>query len=136
MGLNMPSEEIRILLVDDDEDEYIIMRDLIRDMSSWRFNIDWASDYKTAVSLMCSNQYDLYLVDYLLGIENGLLLANDAIEKGCVNPIILVTGFGSPDLTTQALQVGITGYINKEELNKPRLVETLIDILKSANIKQ
>jgi len=131
----MINDEIRILLVDDDEDEYIIMRDLIRDMSAWRLQIDWASDYATAVSLMCSNQYDLYLVDYLLGIENGLLLANDAIAQGCITPIILVTGFGSPELTTQALQVGVTAYLNKEELNKPRLVETIIDILNIANSK-
>ena len=40
--------DVRILLIDDDEDDYILTRDLFMEMKSFTYQLDWENDYRTA----------------------------------------------------------------------------------------
>ncbi|KAK6022888.1 ATP-dependent DNA ligase domain protein [Ostertagia ostertagi] len=62
---------IRILIIDDDEDDYLITSEYIKHIPAATFQIDWCYKYDEALDLMCSNQYDLYFTDYRLGAKSG-----------------------------------------------------------------
>ena len=46
------TDPIRLLLVDDDEDDYVLTRDLLADIPGSRFELDWISDPDDALEAM------------------------------------------------------------------------------------
>ena len=86
--------ELRILLVDDDEDDYIITRDILSDISSQQYKLDWVSTYNDAVSTISKKQYDVHLIDYRLDAQSGLELLHWAVGEGITAPFIILTGQG------------------------------------------
>jgi hypothetical protein len=64
-----PIMPTRILIVEDDEDDYLIIDACIKDIPDKEFRIDWCYNYEDALQRIRESQYDLYFVDYLLGKE-------------------------------------------------------------------
>ena len=90
----MNSKLIQILLVDDDEDDYFLTTEYLNELTNWRFEITWCSNFKDALHHINNGKYDLYLFDFLLGERTGIDLINEACSYGCEEPIILLTGRG------------------------------------------
>ena len=88
------SEQIKVLLVEDDEDDYILTRGLFSEMRGNRVKLDWCKSYSLGLEAMARNQHDLCLVDYRLGKHNGVELLKEALAGGCQAPVILLTGLG------------------------------------------
>src|SRR6478672_4344222 len=85
---NMPfSQNIRIAIVDDDEDDFFIIKSLLGDIEGKKYIIDWYKDYDTALQKIRSCANRIYLVDYRLGHRTGLDLLAAANELGCDDPI-------------------------------------------------
>jgi DNA-binding NtrC family response regulator len=112
----METSPIRVLLVDDDHDDYTIMRDLFLEIEVGRFRLEWVDTYDAAVERMLRNEHDVYLVDYLLGEHNGLDLLKETIERGCKAPIILLTGKGAREVDMAAMKAGASDYLDKSEV--------------------
>lgn len=111
----------RILIVDDDEDDFFITSEYIRRIPSNNFIVDWSYNYKDALHKLTSNEYDVYFVDYRLGIKTGMDLLTDAIKQGCEAPIILLTGKGTQEIDVKAMESGAYDYLIKSELNTEKL---------------
>ena len=111
----------RILIVDDDEDDFFITSEYIGNISTKKFEVDWAFSYNDALDKLTSHQYDLYFVDYRLGVKTGMDLLNDAITAGCEAPIILLTGKGTQEIDVKAMESGAYDYLIKSELNTEKL---------------
>ncbi len=60
------SESVRILLVDDDEDDFLLTREMIREADR-PFVMEWASSYGAGAREIEEGRYDVYLIDYRLG---------------------------------------------------------------------
>src|SRR5205085_2952089 len=103
-------------LVEDDEDDFIITRDLFSEMRSQRFTLDWMKTFETGLQAMTLNQHDVCLVDYRLGARNGVDLLRAAIERGCQAPVILLTGAGEHEVDLEAMTAGAADYLVKTGL--------------------
>ncbi len=57
---------IRILVVEDDEDDYVLIRDLLSETGESRFHLDWEANYDAALKAIERHQHDVYLLDYRL----------------------------------------------------------------------
>jgi DNA-binding response OmpR family regulator len=57
----------RVLLVDDDEDDYFLTREMLAQAQGRKILLDWASDYETAQKKIDTETFDAVLVDYSLG---------------------------------------------------------------------
>ena len=112
---------IRILIIDDDEDDFFITSEYIKAIEGRTFVIDWCHRYRDALESMCSARYDLYLVDYRLGAKTGLDLLKEAMHCNCEEPIILLTGKGNQYIDIEAMQAGAVDYLLKPELNTEKL---------------
>src|SRR6201990_2149880 len=111
----------RILIVEDDEDDFLIIKACIKDIPEKKFRIDWCYDYNDALQRIGEARYDLYFVDYLLGAKTGLELLREAIALGCEEPLVLLTGIGNRDLDVQAMNIGAVDYLVKSEINTEKL---------------
>src|SRR5688572_11639371 len=115
----------RILIVDDDEDDFIITSDYIRSIEGVRYEIDWCPTYARAVEHIRQRQYQLYLVDYRLGAKTGLDLLKEAVRLNCEEPIILLTGKGNKAVDNEAMVIGAMDYLIKSELNTEKLERSI-----------
>jgi diguanylate cyclase (GGDEF)-like protein/PAS domain S-box-containing protein len=110
----------KILLVEDDEDDYIITSNLFRDIQEKQFEIEWVCSYDHALEVMGKNQHDVYLVDFRLGMRNGIQLLEEAIASGCKAPIILL-GQGDCKVDIAAMQAGAADYLIKGQIDSSGL---------------
>lgn len=113
----MELERVEILLIDDDEDDYVIVKDLLSDIKHTRFNVEWEPDYEQALEKLKQESYDVYLIDYRLGERNGLDLLKEAMLMGCKSPIIMLTGQGYPEVDYEAMRIGASDYMIKGKIN-------------------
>jgi PAS domain S-box-containing protein len=111
----------RILIVDDDEDDFFITSEYIKNIPANNFIVEWSYNYNDALQKLISNEFDLYFVDYRLGIKTGMDLLTDAIARGCEAPIILLTGKGTQEIDVKAMESGAYDYLIKSELNTEKL---------------
>lgn len=115
------SQPIRILIIDDDEDDFILTSGFINSIEDRTFDIQWCYNYKMALEEIASKNFHLYFVDYRLGAKTGIDLLSEAMEMNCEEPIILLTGKGNSAIDKQAMQMGAVDYLIKSELTSEKL---------------
>ncbi|HSZ87244.1 MAG TPA: ATP-binding protein [Puia sp.] len=113
------------MIIDDDEDDFLLLSNYIKNIQGRSFLIDWCFDHDAALEDMRHNRHDLYFVDYKLGAKTGLDILREAMTTACVEPIIMLTGMGSRDLDIAALAAGATDYLNKSELTTDKLERSI-----------
>jgi PAS domain S-box-containing protein len=117
--LEKPS--IRILIIDDDEDDFFITSEHLRNIEEYQLTIDWCYRFNEAIEIVGNRNYDLYFVDYRLGANTGLDFLKEAMRLGCEEPIVLLTGKGNKKIDIEAMQTGATDYLIKTDLNEDKL---------------
>jgi len=116
---------VSILLIDDDEEDYLITRDIIEDINHRRFTVDWIDNFEGGIKMMKRKLHDVYLVDYRLGAYTGLDVLNQAVEIDLQRPVILLTGQGDLEVDQLALAGGAADYLVKSELTPDRLERSM-----------
>ena len=91
--------QIKVAIIDDDEDDYFIIADYIFSIQKNKFSIDWCNTYQAAIEKIKSREYDIYFVDYRLGSRTGLELLQEVATENLDDPIVLLTGKGIKILT-------------------------------------
>lgn len=114
-------DTIRILIVDDDEDDFFITSELITAIDSNRFKINWLYNYKKALEHIKKNDYDIYFIDYFLGGKTGLELLKEAVKYNRDVPIIMLTGKGNQVIDREAMKSGASDYLVKSDLTTEKL---------------
>lgn len=113
---------IKILLVDDDEDDFILTKDILSENSHiQKYELSWCNSFSEAINAMLKSRYDIYLVDYRLGKDSGMDLLNEAIKSNCTEPIIMLTGKGDLKIDQEAMQLGAADYLIKDTISGPTL---------------
>jgi PAS domain S-box-containing protein len=130
------TEVIDVLLVEDDEDDYVITKALLSRAESIDCNLDWASSYDEGLDAILSGEYDACLVDYRLGAHTGLDLLHAVNERGNRTPIILLTGQGDLEIDLTAMAAGAADYLSKEEIGAPLLERSIRYAVERAHADQ
>jgi len=120
-----PAPIIRVLLIDDDPEDYLITKGLFGELPGHRFALDWVDGYDLGLSAITAGSHDIYLLDYRLGSRNGLELLEAARVVNATAAIILLTGQGQYDIDRRAIEAGAADYLEKERLD-PILLERAI----------
>jgi len=111
-----------ILLVDDEEN----YRELIaKVLTKAGYAVLQAADGMGALSLLERSNVDLVISDILMPVLNGYALVARLREKWPDMPVILTTGFLSPD-AAKSMMKGSVDFIPK-----PINAETLLDMVRS-----
>lgn len=121
----MNNDPVKVLLVDDDEDDYVLTRDWFSEMADTKFELEWVNSYEQALVAITNCHHDVYLFDYRLGSHNGLELLREALSHGCLAPIILLTGQGDHEVDLEAMKAGAADYLDKSLLGAPLLERSI-----------
>jgi signal transduction histidine kinase len=113
----MQESTVRILLVEDDEDDYLIFKDLLSKIQVRPPDLAWIQDGEAAVDEMAQNRHDVYVVDYRLAGMSGLDVVEVAKERGCRRPIIVLTGYGDYETDVNAMKAGAVDYLTKGQID-------------------
>jgi two-component sensor histidine kinase len=137
MQMTNPTEDtsvkpaaVRILVIDDDRGDYLIIEDLLTSLGNRRgilpsYEMRWAQNFQEGMQAILGSDYDVCLLDYRLGPDDGLDLLRDAKKHGCDRPIILLTGFGNYELDVEAMSNGAVDFLVKDELQAPALERSI-----------
>ena len=121
----MLTDPIRVLLIDDDEDEFVLTRHLVAENPMSRVTLEWTPDYDAALADMVCDEHDVYLVDYRLGAQDGLELLREALAKGCSAPVMMLTGHGDGEVDLAAMRAGAADYLVKGRISGELLERAL-----------
>jgi signal transduction histidine kinase/HPt (histidine-containing phosphotransfer) domain-containing protein len=121
----MGKELVRILLVDDDEDDFVITSDLLSEIEGTEFDLEWVASYAAGLQGIGREEHDVYFVDYRLGERNGLELLREVMGKGCKAPVILLTGQGDHEVDVQAMKAGAADFLVKGQIEAPLLERSI-----------
>lgn len=114
-------EQLRVLLVEDDEDDYFFTKDLLAEISGGQFTLDWAASYESGREMILRGEYDVCLLDYRLGANSGMELLREARAHDDLTPIIMLTGQEDREVDLEAMRAGATDYLVKGQLNAAML---------------
>jgi PAS domain S-box-containing protein len=119
------TNNINVLIIDDDEDDYFITSDYLKNIQGKNFVIDWCYNYKHALDEIRREKHDVYLVDYRLGVKTGIDLIKEAIQLESEAPFILLTGKGDIHIDEEAMKLGAFDYLVKAELSSEKLERSI-----------
>lgn len=112
------SDELRVLIVDDDRDDILLIKDyLLEGITRSRILVDAAMNFQEARDRVINSRYDVLLLDYLLGEENGLEFIQIIKQAGVKTPIVFLTGKGDEEVAVAALKSGASDYLVKTNLS-------------------
>jgi PAS domain S-box-containing protein len=117
----MTDAPAKILLVEDDEDDFIIVRDLIFRIGGRRPRLEWVNNYSAGLAAVQRGEHDICLLDYRLGERTGLDLLRASQKFSHRPPMILLTGQGDHDTDIEAMKAGASEYLIKGQLNPDML---------------
>lgn len=122
---------VKVLLIDDDEDDYIIAKSIFgRINHADHYELSWVDSFEKGINAVLRHQYDIYLVDYRLGKNTGIDLLKEAILSGIKEPLIILTGKGDYRIDEEAMNLGAADYLVKDKLEPDTLDRALRYALK------
>ena len=115
----------KILLIDDDQDDYVLTREILKQVPRRRIHLDYVPSIIEGREKVLQNCYDTVLIDYDLGAYTGLSLIREMKTLGVHTPMIMLTGHGSYEVDLEAMEAGASDYLSKKEIS-PALIERSI----------
>lgn len=130
--IHKDTDLLHILLIDDDEDDFVVLRDLFREIRGTKYEVKWCHNYEAGLKTLLSSNFDACFLDYRLGEHTGLDLLLAAQKNKVRCPIIFLTGHGDFDLDIQAMQSGASDYLVKGQITGPLLERSVRYSIKHA----
>jgi signal transduction histidine kinase len=128
-------DSLKVLLVEDDEDDYVFTRDMLNEMAGRPVELEWSQSYEHGLQRVLQNQFDVCLLDFRLGARTGLDLLREAragystrVDNGdprVLAPIILMTGQGDQEIDIEAMRSGAADYLIKGEIDAAALERSI-----------
>jgi signal transduction histidine kinase len=124
----------RVLLVDDELDEFIICRDLLVRAGAPGYTLQWARTFEAGLDMLQHDRPAVCLVDYQLGLRSGLDFVRVARLTGVATeiPLIVMTGRGDRSVDTDAVAAGAADYLDKLDLTPVLLGRSIRHALERA----
>jgi diguanylate cyclase (GGDEF)-like protein/PAS domain S-box-containing protein len=123
--MHVVEDTLRVLLVEDDEDDYLITREMLAGQDRARFSVDWCPDYEHGLVAIREQRHDVYLIDYHLGAHTGLDLVRDGFVQRPFAPVIMLTGETDYEIDLEATSLGVTDFLVKQELDPTGLERSI-----------
>lgn len=121
----MPDNALHILLIEDDEDDYVLVSRLLSTTPARQFDLEWVSGYDEGLKTILEHRHDVYLLDYRLGEKSGLELLRELQRRGDDVPVILLTGQGGYEVDVEAMEAGAADYLVKAAITADKLERSI-----------
>ena len=112
----MSKAPVNILLVEDDQDDYLLTADMLSEIEDLEHVVTWAKTFDAGIDLLTASDIDICLVDYRIGGRTGLDFVEEANALGQTAPIIFLTGMGDRQADIAAMRAGVYDFLHKADL--------------------
>jgi two-component system, cell cycle response regulator len=119
------TEQVRVLLVDDDESTAILVRSLLGKLKPARYVLEWRGTASDGLTALMSERWDACLLDYHIGDETGFDVLRTALQRNVTTPIIMFTSGAGTDVDLASVRAGAADYLLKTELSPSILSRTI-----------
>jgi DNA-binding NtrC family response regulator len=117
---------LRLLLVEDDEDDAFLLRELLAEALPGRqFRLEHAAGFQEGLEALSAAEHDAVLCDLRLGAGSGLEIMERARALEPLRPFIILTGQGDEVVAAEVMRKGATDYLPKARLDAQRLATSL-----------
>lgn len=116
---------IRVLLIEDDEDDYFLTSDYLSQCESPAFQLTWVTNSSDALDILQRKSFDLCLLDYILGAENAIDVLGVLKSNQITLPVVILTGQTDNAVDEMVMRAGAADYLQKSELESPRFMRTI-----------
>ena len=115
----------RILLVEDDSEDRLIVHNYLERACSTRFIIEDATRLQEALEKLSAEQFDIVLLDLHLPDCSGLDTVDFLKSRWNSGPIIVLTGLDDELTGVDAVRHGAQDYLSKDTLSPALLSRTV-----------
>ncbi len=119
------SDQVQLLLIEDDEDDYLLTADSLAQCESPKFSISWAQNGDRAIALLKEKTFDLCLLDYRLGRENAIDVLAKLKTLSVSIPVVVLTGQADSVVDDLVMRAGAEDFLTKSEIETPRFMRTI-----------
>ena len=101
--------EFRILVVDDEKNVCTLLKETLKE----KYQVDTCYNVNDALYTIESFNYDLVITDLKLEDASGIDVLKYAKQKDKFTEVIIITGYGSIETASEAINLGVSSYLNK-----------------------
>src|SRR5206468_5921302 len=94
-------------------------------IESQRFELDWIWDFEAGREAIIRGGHDVCVLDYNLGIDDGISVLRDCRSRNSLTPVILLTACSDLRIDVDAMKAGAADFILKDQLT-PAVLERAI----------
>lgn len=107
---------LRVLYVDDDEEDFILTSSLLSESETFRYRMKWGKSFAHAKELLSEDSFDLLLFDNNLQGESGINLIRWCKSQLIHAPVIILTGQNDAETDLAAMEAGASDFLVKGEI--------------------
>jgi len=123
--VNADDPFIRVLLVEDDPEDAIILRETITEVTFPRFDLTHAPTLGKALDLLATQRADAVLLDLTLPDSRGFETFRRVHERFPDVPVVMLTGVDDEGLAMKAVQAGAQDYLVKGQVTGSLLARSI-----------
>lgn len=138
-GFGRMSEQVRLLVVEDNPDDVFLLQRQLDQVSGYRFALVHVADPDEIHDVMGRHVPDLIFLDYRLGRMDGLDVLRSLRQQGWRTPVIILTGSGNEELAAEITRAGASDYVVKSNLKPQRLeaaIQRVLDESRQIRLEQ
>ncbi|MBN2736200.1 MAG: response regulator [Spirochaetales bacterium] len=123
----MGVEIIKILIVEDSEDDLFLIRELLKSNEITNYIIYEARSGEIGLNKCLENKYDCIILDYKLPDMSGMKFLENlyTLHDMTYIPVIFLTGVGSESIAVSAMKAGAQDYLCKDKISDDVLNRTI-----------
>jgi DNA-binding NtrC family response regulator len=100
----------KILIVDDDR---VVLSSCNRILEAEGYQVSLTSSVKEALQMVEEKKFDILLVDVIMPEYDGMYLIGNVRENLPHLPILVMSGYPTPETISSGMQMGATHFIAK-----------------------
>ncbi len=100
----------KILTIEDDE---TTAREIVDELTSHGFEVEWAKNGEEGLSRALSGHYDLITLDRMLPFVDGLTIVATMRERNIDTPVLMISALSDVDERVDGLRAGGDDYLVK-----------------------
>lgn len=130
-------EPLQFLLIDDDPIDWDVVQDKLHSfIEAGQLNIVWANEWEKAKVILTKKNIQGVLLDYQLGLKNGLDLVPQIRNLRPDVAIVLHTTFDHHDIDIKAQKQGIDDFLVKGQTEGEDIYRSLLFAVEQAKLKK
>jgi DNA-binding NtrC family response regulator len=123
----------RILVIDDEVDMLFLLRMIIEDNTD--YEVETTNGPSEGIKLLREKDFDLVITDLKMPGMDGMDLYHEFKEIKPEIPVVIITAYGSPEISEEALREGVADFITKP-FRKDSILFTIKRALELAQTKR